>query len=284
LDKQNIKTAIHISFAEFLRWLRSSRLIILGVMLVFIHIQIVTTLQNTSVMMGMPVAYLEAFVALGNSGVIVLIVPALWLVLMGDFPQKSGIDLFYQIRCSKRTWICGQMLFVVEAAVFLVAFLLISPIFMLRGYGEWNLEFSEAVRFYASTFPDRRGDYILTLLPENLYQQMNLGTAIVHTIFFMLFYFLLLSFVLLLAALCNQKIVGFLVDAVLILFGTVTTELKTKWMWLFPMAHSITGVHYEKYLSAEIFSIKMSYVYMILGCLGLIVCCMAAVRKYQAGR
>ena len=247
MGKQNIKTAIHISFAEFLRWLRSSRLIILGVVLVFVHIQIITTLQTTALMMGEPVAYLEAFVALGNSGVIVLIVPALWLVLMGDFPQKSGIDMFYQIRCSKRTWICGQILFVVEAAVFLVAFLLISSIFMLRGYGEWNLEFSEAVRFYASTFPDRRGDYILTLLPENLYQQMTLGTAIMHTIFLMLLYFLLLAFVLLLAALCNRKSVGFLVNTALILFGTVTTATETKWMWLFPMAHSITGVHYEKY-------------------------------------
>lgn len=284
MGKQNIKTAIHISFAEFMRWIRSSRLIILGVMLVFVHIQIITTLQNTALMMEMPVSYLEAFVALGNSGVIVLIVPALWLVLMGDFPQKSGIDLFYQIRCSKRTWICGQVLFVVEAAVFLVAFLLIFSIFMLWGYGEWNLEFSEAVRFYASTFPERRGDYILTLLPENLYQQMNLGTAIVHTIFLMLLYFLLLAFVLLVAALCNQKMVGFLVDAVLILLGTVTTAMETKWMWLFPMAHSITGVHYEKYLSAEIFPMKLSYVYMIFGSMGLIVCCMVVARKYQAGR
>ena len=284
MDKQNAKTVIHISFAEFLRWLKSSRLIILGVILVFVHIQIITTLQTTSLMMEMPVSYLEAFVALGNSGVIVLIIPALWLVLMGDFPKKSGIDLFYQIRCSKRTWICGQILFVVEAAVFLVVFLLIFSIFMLRGYGEWKLEFSETVRFYTSTFPDRTGDYILELLPENLYHQMSLGTSIMHTIFLMLLYFLLLALVLLVASLCNQKMIGFFVDVVLILLGTVTTAMKTKWMWLFPMAHSITGVHYEKYLSAEIFSMRMSYAYMVLGCFGLIVCCMVVAQKYQAGR
>ena len=284
MGKQNIKTVIHISFAEFLRWFRRSRLVILGVMLVFIHIQIITTLQTTVLMMGKPVAYLEAFVALGNSGVIVLIVPALWLVLVGDFPQKSGIDLFYQIRCSKRTWICGQVLFVVEAAVFLVAFLLIASMIMLIGYGECNLEFSEAVRFYASTFPDRSGDYILQLLPENLYQQMSLATALVHTVLLMLLYFVLLALVLLLSALCNQKYIGFLVDAVLILLGTVTTVTNTKWMWLFPMAHSITRMHYDKYLSAEIFPMKMSYTYMILACLGLVACCMFAARKYEAGR
>lgn len=282
--KKNIETAIHISCVEFLRWLKSSRLIILGVILVFVHIQIITTLQTTSLMMERSVSYFEAFVALGNSGVIVLIVPALWLVLMGDFPQKSGIDLFYQIRCSKKAWICGQILFLAEAAVFLVLFLLITSIFMLRDYGEWNLEFSEAVRFYTSTFPDRTGDYILELLPENLYHQMSLSTAIMNTFFLMLLYFLLLALILLVAALCNHKAAGFFVDAILILLGTITTEMKTKWMWLFPMAHSITGVHYEKYLSAEIFPMRISYAYMFFGCLGLFICCMFAAKKYQAGR
>lgn len=36
-------------------------------------------------------------------------VPALFLVLLADFPQKGGIDFFYQMRTSKRKWILGQM-------------------------------------------------------------------------------------------------------------------------------------------------------------------------------
>lgn len=132
-----MKTVRHISFSEFQRWLRSSRIIILAVMLVFVHTQIITTLADCSARMGEPVGILEGFIALGNSGVIVLIVPALFLVLLADFPQKGGIDFFYQMRTSKKKWILGQMLFAVEASIFLTVFLVVSSMVMLSGCGKW---------------------------------------------------------------------------------------------------------------------------------------------------
>ena len=102
--KGNIRAVFHISSVEFQRWMRSSRLIILGVMLVFIHMQIIITLQDCAVRMGEPVTILEAFVALGNSGVIVLILPALFLVLLSDFPQKGGIDFSDRIFLYHDEW------------------------------------------------------------------------------------------------------------------------------------------------------------------------------------
>ena len=104
------------------------------------------------------------------SGVIVLILPALFLVLLSDFPQKGGIDFLYQMRCSKKTWIWGQILFALEAVIFLVVFLIVSSCIMMSENGVWQMRFSNAVTYYSSTFPERTGDYILQLLPENLYQ------------------------------------------------------------------------------------------------------------------
>lgn len=279
-----MKTIRHISSAEFRRWLRSSRIIILGVMLVFIHTQIITTLQDCSARMGEPVGILEGFIALGNSGVIVLIVPALFLVLLADFPQKGGIDFFYQIRTSKRKWILGQMMFAVKAAVFLVGFLLIASMILLLGCGTWMTGFSHAVTHYSSVFPEQTGDYILQLLPENLYQQMTLGAALGHTIALMLLYFLMLALILLLSALLNQKYAGLLADAALIILGTVSTSVNAGWMWLFPMAHSIPWVHFEKYLSAQIFPLFGSYLYLGGICGALTAACLIAAKKYQAGQ
>ena len=264
--------------------MRSSRLIILGVMLVFIHMQIIITLQDCAVRMGEPVTILEAFVALGNSGVIVLILPALFLVLLSDFPQKGGIDFLYQIRCSKKTWIWGQILFALEAVVFLVVFLIVSSCIMMSGNGVWQMRFSNAVTYYSSTFPERTGDYILQLLPENLYQQMLFSTAVLHTILMLFLYFFLLAMILLFATLCNRKFVGVLVDGILIVLGTVSCSANAAWMWLFPMANAIPWLHYEKYLRAQIFPIWGSYLYLAGSCVGLMIGCMFAAKKYQAGR
>ena len=168
MSERNVRTILHIAGTEFKRWLRSSRSIILGVMLIFVHMQIIVTLQDCTSKTGLPVSVPEAFVALGNSGSIVLILPALFLVLMSDFPQKSGIDFLYQIRCSKRMWIMGQIVFALEAVVFIVVFLILSSCLLMSGSGVWKMEFSDAVTHYSSIFPERTGDYILQLLPENL--------------------------------------------------------------------------------------------------------------------
>lgn len=279
-----VKTAFRIASIEFERWMRNSRLIILGVMLVFIHMQVISTLQNCTSMMGEPVAILEAFVALGNSGVIVLVVPLLFVVLIADFPQSGSTDFFYQIRCSKKIWVLGQILFAIEAAGFAVIFLVVSSSIMMAGTGEWKMEFSHAVTHYASAFPERSGDYILQLLPENLYQQMDLATAFIHTVFLMFLYFLLMAMILLLFSLCNRKYAGILADVILILLGALTCAANSDFMWIFPMAHSITWLHYEKYLREAVFPIAGSYLYFLFLSIICIMVCFIVSRKYQAGK
>ena len=64
--KGNIRAVFHISSVEFQRWMRSSRLIILGVMLVFIHMQIIVTLQDCAVRMGESVTILGSICGVGK--------------------------------------------------------------------------------------------------------------------------------------------------------------------------------------------------------------------------
>lgn len=59
--------------------LRSSRIIILFVMLVFVNVQVIGPLRQCKMLMGEMLSIPEAFVALGNSGVILLIIPILFL-------------------------------------------------------------------------------------------------------------------------------------------------------------------------------------------------------------
>lgn len=90
MDRFSFRAAVHIAQAEFRQWLRSSRIIILFVMLVFVNVQVIGPLRQCKMLMGEMLSIPEAFVALGNSGVILLIIPILFLVLMADFPQRTG--------------------------------------------------------------------------------------------------------------------------------------------------------------------------------------------------
>lgn len=246
MDRFSFRAAVHIAQAEFRQWLRSSRIIILFVMLVFVNVQVIGPLRQCKMLMGEMLSIPEAFVALGNSGVILLIIPILFLVLMADFPQRTGIDRFYQMRCTKRTWIFGQAVFAAAASCFVLLFLLVSSCVLMIGTGRWSLSFSDAVTHFTSVYPDRTGDYVL-----------------------------------LFSTVSNHRYVGILANGFAIILGAVTCEVRMKQMWILPMAHTIPWLHYDEYLDRMNFPMWGSYLYLAAISALLLVLCFARAGHYQ---
>lgn len=275
------KAASHISSLEFGKWFRNTRLVILAVMVVFIRVQVAAPLAECARLMGEPVSVFEGFLAICNSGVILLVLPILFLVLVADFPQRDGTHLFCQARCRKRVWIAGQILFAMKACLFLVVFLFVVSCILMLGCGSWQFSFSDAVTHFTSVYPDRTGDYVVQLVPGNLYQQMGLGMALLHSACMMYLHFLLLSMVILWSFLLQKKYAGILADGFLIILGAVTCEVQLPAMWVFPMPHTVPWLHYEEYLSAMVFPMWASYLYLGGGCAALVTACFVAARRYQ---
>lgn len=278
-------SAIHtIAMMDFKRWIRSSKLIVLGILLIFIQIQIMEPMQEAAACMNSKLSIMEPFIALGNSGVIVLILPLIFMVLMADFPQRDDNELFYLIRCNKRIWVWGQGVLAVMISISLILGLLFLSIIMLGGSGVWSLDYSVTITQFAATFPERSGSYVVQLIPENLYHHMSLGSAVVHTSLLLFLYFMLLAMILLLFTLINKKLYGILLDGFLIILGTVSCAMRTGWMWGFPMAHTIPWLHYTEYLRKPVFPLFGSYLYFLILDIGLWITCLIVSKHYQAGR
>ncbi len=285
MDKHRIKTALRISLEELRLWLQNSRCILLAVMLVFVHMLVITPLSECAADMEQPVSILEAFIALANSGSILLVIPLLYLVLIADYPQVSGNFLFCQIRCDRLSWIMGQMLFAAWSAIFTTLFLFVSSCVMmlLSQKGTWQIQFSDAVTHYTSVFPDRRGAYICSLLPENLYQQMPLAVSLVHSLCLVCLHFFITALLILLLFLIQKKYAGILISGTLLMAGTLGAQVRDSWMWLFPLAHTIPWLHYEKYIRQMVFPMTASYAILCGYSVLIILLCLLAAKKYQPG-
>lgn len=280
----NLLVISKIAFMDFRRWIRSSKMIVLGILVIFIQIQIMEPLQEAAVLMHSKLSVMEPFIALGNSGVIVLILPLIFLVVMADFPQRDDNELFFLIRCNKKIWVWGQGLLAVMISAVLILGLLFLSIAMTGSSGRWDWNYSVTVTQFAAAFPERSGSYCLQLIPENLYNHMSLGRAVVHTSLLLFLYFLLLAMILLLFTLMNRKLFGILLDGFLIILGTVGCAMRTGWMWGFPMAHTIPWLHYTEYLRRPIFPLFGSYLYFLILDIGLFITCLIISKGYQAGR
>lgn len=256
-----MKTIWNLSRIELVRLMRSTKTIILVLFAIFINIQIITPLRALSITMEHKLSIFEPFVAIGNSGIVVLILPLFFITMMADFPREGESQYFYQIRCSKRTWIISQIIYAVESSIMLTLFVFAAAVLLSLDFISLTPDYSYAVTKYVALFPERAGEYVVQLIPENLYNQISLYVAVVHTALLLILYFIMLAMLLLIFSLIKKKIAGIFLDGIIVLMGTITCAGRMSYMWVFPMAHTIPWLHYTEYLKEPVLPLFCSYLY-----------------------
>lgn len=255
MSKFSLKNSLSCAWVEFIKWIVDARIVIVLCLCVFIYSFVTEPIKANAVMMGEPMNALEPFIATLNSGMVLLILPLGFLTLISDFPKIDGSTIFYIFRIGKKSWFCGQIirLFLMSAAYILAMFIASVAGVITCGFmgEEWSLV---ATRF-ASEFPEQSGNFGVLLLPENLYNQMSLPTAVVQSTLFVAAYMFLLGMILLAFSIAKRKTAGIVVCGLLIALGAALCSINTKMMWLFPMAHSIVWLHYTEFLREPVFPV-----------------------------
>ena len=104
-------------------------------------------------MMGKPINVYEPFVALLNSNFMILLVPAVFLAIISDYPRIDGNTLFVVQRAGKGNWFFGQILY---AQMSILSYLLIVFVGMMIPV-LWGGSFSAKWSPVVSSLPIRFG-------------------------------------------------------------------------------------------------------------------------------
>lgn len=281
MSKFSLKNSLSCAWVEFIKWIVDARIVIVLCLCVFIYSFVTEPIKANAVMMGEPMNALEPFIATLNSGMVLLILPLGFLTLISDFPKIDGSTIFYIFRIGKKSWFCGQIirLFLMTAAYILAMFIASVAGIITCGFmgEEWSLV---ATRF-ASEFPEQSGNFGVLLLPENLYNQMSLPTAVVQSTLFVAAYMFLLGMILLAFSIAKRKTAGIVVCGLLIALGAALCSINTKMMWLFPMAHSIVWLHYTEFLREPVFPVFYSAIYFAAIISAALIFCIASLKRFD---
>lgn len=264
-QKSNLKIRPRTIFAtartEYVKWITNPRMIIIFVMLIFIRTLAIEPLTARAEKFGQPLNILEPFIAVSNSGMLVMLIPAVFLVLMSDFPVISGNTLFFVKRTGRTNWLLGQLLFALMSIVTYVFSVFAMTILFSLGNSRFGTDWSEATRLYGTKFPDERDSFVSQLLPSNLYNQVDIIPTILHTCALMVLYLFVLSLILFVFKMLKLRGAGLFTGMAVIAAGVATTSLKTSPMWFFPMANTIIWLHYTEILREPIKPVWYSYAY-----------------------
>lgn len=257
--RENIRKAWCVARTEFIGWITNPRVIILGVLLIFIKTLAIDPLTARAERFGETMIMFEPFIAVGNSGFLNLLIPLVFLALFSDYPKLGGNSLFYISRTGKKTWLCGQILFLImAAAAFLTAIFAASVMF---SGGRFGTEWSEAVRKYNAHFPDEAYNFDGQLLPSNLYNQIPMMRAIWQTSVLLAMYLLVLTLIIYLLKILFSSTAGLTGALLTMAVGTAATSLYSPIKWAFPMANTIIWLHYTEIMRKEIYPMWASFAY-----------------------
>ena len=274
-----LRCILAVARTEYLCWLTDPRVIIVGVLLVFMRSLAVEPLLERAVKFGEKLNILEPFVAVGNSGMLVMLMPCVFLILISDYPKMTGSTLFFIRRTGKTNWLWGQVLFLLMAiATFLLAVLVGS---MLVSGGAFSDSWSNTVTKYAARFPNEADSFVSQLLPSNLYNQLSLFSVVLHTIALMTMYLFSLSLIIYFFKLIHIQSFGLFAAIFIVAAGVMTCSLKSPSMWAFPMANTIVWLHYDEILSRRNFPVWCSYAYFAPAITALLTLNACAARKLQ---
>ncbi|MDE6852453.1 MAG: hypothetical protein K2J67_08190 [Lachnospiraceae bacterium] len=268
-----------VAKSEYIKWITNPRVIIVPVLLLFMRMLAVEPLLERAVKIGSSLDRMEPFVAIGNSGMLIMLMPCVFMVLISDYPKVTGNTLFFVQRTGRFNWFAGQLVFLLMAICTYLCAVFFGSLVMTRGSftGMW----SDVVTKYNAHFPKEADSFTSKLLPSNLYNQIPLVTAVLQTLIMMCAYLFLLSIVIYLFKLLHIQSLGLFVAIFIIAAGVVTCSLGTDSMWMFPMANTIVWLHYDMILGTPDMPVWCSFVYFGITIAVILILDCIAVRKME---
>lgn len=145
-----------------------------------------------------------------------------------------------------------------------LAVIFLGTVLPMLSKGFWYNGWSNVATGFVKMFPDRRGDFGVELLPENLYNQLSVFEAAVKSYLLVAAYLMIIGLILLVFSLFKHKTMGFIICGGMISLGMAFSAIRTNLMWTMPMANSITWLHYTKYFKKPIMPMSFSVIYLLV--------------------
>ena len=254
----------HVAKNEYIKWIHNPKLIILLVMLIFAYDYVILELTTASDKMGKELQMLEGFIGISNSQLLLMIIPIVFVGLMGDFPRISGNAMFYIYRVGKTNWLMGQILFAIMASITYLFALLGFSMVSILGRGFLDNVWSDITTRYYIFAPNEYASIVANLTTGRLYNNLLPLEAGFHILGLMFLFLLLISMLLLVGFLCGVRTAGIVVATGILCVGNVLAYMENNIRWFFPTTHAILEIHFDEIYKRSIMDMRLSYLYYIM--------------------
>ena len=278
MGKSNV---FRVAKNEYIKWISNPKLIILLVLLIFAYDYVILELTTAADKMGEKLQIFEGFIGISNSQLLLMILPIVFVGLMGDFPRVDGNAMFYIHRVGKSNWLLGQMVFAAMAALtYLLVLLGFSSLTLLGRCYIGNL-WSEITTKYYLFAPDDYMSIVANLTTGRLYNNLPPWQAALHILGLMFLFLFLIAMLLLTGFVCKLRMGGIVLTVGILCLGNVLAYMENNVRWCLPTAHAILEIHFDEIYRKPIMDLRFSYIYYLIGIVVCFLISYLAMDKYD---
>lgn len=259
--KRALRSTFLCGWMEYRQWLRNPRMILLAVFFVYMYTTVLEPIIKYAEEIPAQIGWFEPFVAVCNNGLMVLLLPLVFLVLMADFPRIEADTTFRVFRVGRRRWVLGQVLMLNLAALSVIGIMFVLCVLLSFGMGaQITFQWSEAIQANISNSVIQTGD-LVGLLPANLFYQMTLSQAVLWSFGLTLLCCIALGLVMLTLAICGMRTMRMVLGAGSVIMGYVLLNAGVAAEWWLPTAHYVLKAHFTAYFSKPNIPLVGSFFY-----------------------
>ena len=249
---------------EYVKWITNPKMIIVLVMLIFAYDYIIKELTDASAKMGEKLQIFEGFIGISNSQLLIMIIPIVFIGLMGDFPRVDGNSMFYISRVGKINWLLGQIVFAIMASLTYLAVLLLFSVITVAGRCYVVNTWSEVTTKYYLFAPDDYKSMVANITTGRLYNNLTPVQSLLNIFGLMFLLMLLISLALLVSFILKNKTLGIIVTTGLLCIGNVLAYMENNVRWIFPTSHAVLEIHFDEIYKKPIMGMEWSYLYYLV--------------------
>ena len=282
VHKVSFSKVVNIASTEYVKWIFNPRLIVFVSMYLFMYDYIIRELiVGIDKMECHAINIFEPFIAMANNSLVNLIIPAVFIVLMSDFPKTDGNTMFYIQRVGKLNWMWGQLLFSFMSIItYMTSIAYIS--FLIIGNKAYSRDvWSDLTTDYVQKFPQEKATLIANMINGRLYNNVTPIRAFIHTFLLSSLFLMLVAMILLAGFSAGKRVLSMGIVSAVIAIGSGLIQTDGKVKWLFPSANSMLEIHFDKILRERVVGLDISYLYFIGLIVILFVIACLAIRRYD---
>lgn len=272
-----------ITWNHLLQWICNPQMIIIICLMLFIQNYVVDGMIENATKMGEQLQIFEVFIAVANSSELCVAIPAVFLLLIGDFPSVDGTTMLYIYRSGRYNWFFGQIVSAILSAGIYIFVILGGCIILSGTRVQIGNQWSNVTTKYLTLYPNDIKNSVAKLITGRQYNNFSPYEAAGYAFTLMFLFLVLLSMIKLVFFLYGKSTAGVALGGLLIGSGWTLNLLDTKLKWLFPMAHVIEWQHCDEIFRTMEVSMGQSYIYFLVIIMVLLILGIMQVDQYNFG-